>query len=318
MTTDGITPIPLADFRRKILALYEPPMRSAATHKKMRQVLDVLETLEGVYTTADLTTGMVGRFIASRPAAEHPNTTHGLVGYLRSACNQAAAEGWVRVSPFMVRKRWCRKVAPQGKRHHSREDIAKVLDLMSLDSQRKPGWAGWRAARVHAVTSLVAYTGLRKMEALTLWAGDVDLAGGFIRVVARQRLKTEGSEQPVPIPDALAPTLAAWLPRAAADVDKPWLFPNALGTGPWLGGSPAYRPLERLRRYGVRCGVTGFSFLSLRHSFATHAEYWGLSGLMVARILRHTNERTQLGYRHADLANLREVTRGISFEGPAS
>lgn len=59
----------------------------------------------------------------------------------------------------------------------------------------------------------------------------------------------------------------------------------------------------------------GFTFLSLRHSFATHAEHWGLSPAMIQRILRHTSVRTQIGYRHADAANLRAAGGRIGF-GP--
>ena len=59
--------------------------------------------------------------------------------------------------------------------------------------------------------------------------------------------------------------------------------------------------------------MPGVTFQLLRHSWATHAEsLWGLSEPLIQRMLRHTTERTQRHYRHADLDNLRRG-EGISF-----
>src|SRR5262249_48814096 len=72
--------------------------------------------------------------------------------------------------------------------------------------------------------------------------------------------------------------------------------------------------LDRVRRLGVRCGIEAMTLLSLRHSWATHAESaWGLSELQIQRVLRHTNTRTQKRYRHADLANLCVALGAVSF-----
>jgi integrase len=315
MSTADITPIPLPDFRERVLALYAPPQRAKGTFFKMRHVMNLLATLLGEgATTADLTTGTIARFIASRPPGQSRNTTLSLLMSLRAACNLAAAEGLVRVSPFAIRKQWLRPAPPRAKQHHSREAIARVLDLMRRDVGRKTGWARWRAWRLYALASTVAFTGLRKTEALRLKVEDIDLDARIILVVSRagSDLKTEASAAPVPIPDALAGVLAQWLPHAECE----WAFPNSSYSAPWTGGSPGYRPIDRMKRLGQRAGVQGFTFQSLRHSFATHAEFWGLSETMIQRILRHTNTRTQHRYRHADMANMRGTVSGIGF-GPA-
>jgi integrase len=85
----------------------------------------------------------------------------------------------------------------------------------------------------------------------------------------------------------------------------------------WKDGSPGTRPLDQMKGAGKRAGVAGFTFLSLRHSFATHAEgAWGLSPAQIQRCLRHTSLKTQWHYRHADLDNMRASAGGIDF-GPS-
>jgi integrase len=325
-------PIPWDQFTAELLELYAPPLRAKGTFNKMRQVLGLVAGL-GVTSTAELTPPLVARYVASRPPGESSWTTYSMVSALRAACNYAAAQGYCRVSPFALRKHWVRRSDPGRKRHHSREEIARVLALMKADVGRKGGWPQWRARRLHALASTVAYTGLRKKEALYLRVEDVDFEARMLLVRPRtgNRLKTERSAQPVPIPDALMPVLAGWLPHLTLPEGAPpanapmpdanprgvrdagWVFPNAYRTGPWVGGMVGYRPLDRMKHLGVRAGVEGFTFQSLRHSWATHAEFWGLSDVMIQRVLRHTNTRTQMHYRHADGDNLRAKVGGVGF-----
>jgi integrase len=331
----AVGPVPMARLREELTALYQPPLRAPATLLRLRQTFRLVAELGGVETTADLTPAMLARFIQARTATgEAATTTMSLLRNLRVICGYAADMGYVRVNPFALRKRWFRvpKAAAERK-HHAREDIARVLDLLRVEAGRKTGWPQWRARRLYALAALFAFTGLRRNEGLYLTVGDIDLAERIIEIRPRVggRLKTEASAQPVPIPEPLAPILADWLahrldtPGTAADVpdgcasrpvrrDCPWVFPGTTRKGPWVGGSPGDRPVDKLRAAGQRAGVEGLTFLSLRHSFATHAELWGLSETQIQRILRHTTTRTaREHYRHADNANLRAMVRGVSF-----
>jgi integrase len=329
-------PIAWAEFRNEVLALYAPPLRARETQRRMTRVLDAIGAL-GVETTAELTPALVARFIGARPRDEHPNTTHGLVSTLRAACNYAAGQRYCAASPFATRRKWVRTVTPKAPEHHSREEIARVLALAAADVGRKTGWAQWRARRLHALVATVAYTGLRKSEALHLRVEDLDLDAGMLLVVARagSELKTDAAAQPVPMPTALVEILRGWLPHLAIPedlhkeprpscrlgwdptrIDPGWVFPCCYRTGPWLGGSRGGKPLDRLKRLGKRAGLAApLTFQSLRHSWATHAEFWGLSDAQIQRVMRHTNTRTQWRYRHADKDNLREIVSGIGF-GP--
>ena len=323
------TAIPFDRFRDEILRLYDPPHRATATRRQVAQVLREIGGLE-VKTTADLTPALVARYVESRPPGQSPRTLHGMLRVLRALCNQAVITGYLRVSPFALRRvsQWVGRLGPPTeKKHYSRDEIRRALTLMAQDVSTTAGWSQWRARRLYALTATVAYTGLRGVsEAQFLHAADIHLKERFIGLTDRgrdggHRLKTDGSEQPVPIPDALVPILMDWLEHRLdrpADrpipVDCPWLFPNITGSSNWKGGCPGTKPLDRLQDVAKRAGVEGLTFLSLRHSWATHAEYHGYGPALIQRVLRHTTEQTAAKwYRHADLPNLIERCAGFDF-----
>ena len=326
-------PVPFARFRAELLKLYEPPLRARATYRRMKQTLDLVVTLVGPDgTTADLNPTLLARLIDSRAGQEHPRTTHTTLAYLRSACSYAKSQGYIRTTPWEFRRKWIKPGPIREGQHHSREDIRRVLDLLASEVQASEGWPRWRARRLLAVVSLFAYTGLRRDEGLRLHVEDIDLERRMIFLVERKgrHFKTEASAQPVPIADALAPLLADWLAhrldaetgrsirgRWTVAADCPFLFPNVSRTNTWQAGPTGHKPLDQLKAAGERAGVPGFTFLSLRHSFATHAEAWGLSPAMLQRVLRHTSLGTQKHYRHADIDNMRSAVDGIDF-GPSA
>jgi integrase len=308
------TPVSWPTFTAEVLALYAPPLRAKNTCRDMERTLDQVGELLGPSpTTAGLTPELVARFLTSRPPHQSQSTTYAQLARVRVLCNYASDRRYVAVSPFTLRKRWMPKPpTPDRKRHHSAEDIRRVIDRARLEAERKTGWARWRAWRTHAVICTAAYTGARKMEILRLKVEDIDLDRRVISLVARDGLgfKTPKSAQPIPMPAALAEVLASWLPQTHSE----WAFPATKRDRPWTSASPGYRPLDRLKRVAKRAGVEGFTFLSLRHSWATHAEsLWGLTEAQIQRVLRHTTPMTQRHYRHNDAANMRAATDGISF-----
>jgi integrase len=173
----------------------------------------------------------------------------------------------------------------------------------------------WEGGRLHALAAVAAYTGLRRDELLHLQCADVRPGAGVIDVVARRRLKTEGSAAPVPIPPELGAILEIWIPLAGSD----WLFPGVRKKSvPWTGGALGNRPCDHLRRAGEECGLAGLTFLSLRHTFATWARRrWGLSAIELQDCLRHSSPATQRHYLHADRAGLVESVRNVSYPGVA-
>lgn len=312
---DTIESIPIAEFIDRILELYRPPLRAKATYTRMRQVLGIVGAM-GVETTADLNTSFVARFVAARAAkGEHPNTTVSLLSSLRAACGLAADEGWIRRSPFARRRHWVQAVSRKPPTHHTRAELARVLDLARREIGEAGGWEQWRSRRLYALLATVAFTGVRKNEALHLRTEDVDLDRRLMMIVARtgHRLKTAASAAPVPLAAPLAAILADWMTHIAT---PGWLFPTMTNGRPWTGGVQGTKPLDQLQALGERAGVKGLGFLSLRHSWATLAQHWGFSALEIQRVLRHTNTRTQLHYLHPDADGLRGMADRIDFGPP--
>ena len=188
------SPIPFADFAAELLRLYEPPLRAKATCRGMRHMLAAVagEIGEGG-TTAGLTPDLVARIVAAR-AHLSPHSVKALLRYLKTACNYALQMGYLRSTPFAFRKVWVRAGEASVRKHHSRGEIARVLDLMARDVTRKEGWSQWRARRLHALAATVAYTGMRRMEATYLKVEDVLLDERMILIVSRpdNRLKPQG------------------------------------------------------------------------------------------------------------------------------
>lgn len=320
------TPVPFDHFKAEFLAQHRA-QSAPATLAKYEQLCRLLEGL-GVETTGQLTLDLVARFIASRPAAESPFTTRGLLMSLRSICYDAEARRYVQVSPFRLRKlsRLIRAPKPEGVRHQGRDEIRRVFDLMRRDTETKQGWPQWRARRLYALTATVALTGLRAREAQRLWVADLDLVNGIINLKPRTKsglLKTDASAQPVILPKALKPILTDWLrhrldarrgfdlPTAA---EIPWVFPGSTRTCAWVGGSSGVRPMDCLRAAATRAGVPRMTFQSLRRSFATAAEAAGIPQAMITRQCRHSSEETtKRWYQQRDLDSLRDAVEGFDY-----
>lgn len=195
-------------------------------------------------------------------------------------------------------------------RHHPARQIAELLAHLQACAR-----SGWKEHRLHALVSLVAYTGLRRDEALWLRLRDLHLAEGYIEVEPhhRRQLKTLESGQPVPVPPELRPILEAWLPEIPAH--RPWVVPGVRGDAPWHGGGPGRRPIDALKAAGRIVGIAEITWQSLRASWATHAEsLWGCTEEQIMRVLRHTTPDTsRRHYRQADLDNLRAIGARVSY-----
>jgi integrase len=150
-----------------------------------------------------------------------------------------------------------------------------------------------------------------RMRALLRW----------IRPNAGGKLTTSASEAPIPIPEALVAILTDW---NAHGMDAPygfpmpdsceWFLPTLGRRAAWTSGQPGGKAIDRLKATAKRAGVEGMTFLSLRHSVATHLEFHGLGAAGISRILRHTTTRTaEKHYRHAGLDNLRSMTAGFDY-----
>src|SRR6185437_4363852 len=195
--------------RRKILALYVPPIRARATYDTMARVLGHVERL-GARTAQQLTPELVAAYVERRSHEVCANTVIGELGYLKAACSWAVDEGYLARSPFRGKRKgpksWLRPAPRKRQPYHSIVDLSRVIAHLEAAA------VDWTGRRLHALAALVALTGLRRDEALYAWAEDVDLELRIVRVMGRKRLKTVESAAPVPICDDLAEVLERWLP----------------------------------------------------------------------------------------------------------
>lgn len=298
--------ISFARFSTEVEELYLSET-APATYRKMRQALREFARVDGLKRTSDMSDLAIVRW-KKLHVGRGSWTVRSLLISWRRACNLAIAKGYLKRSPFEARSLndWSALVAPGSVRFHSLAAIGRVLDHLGGLS---PG--SWEDARLEALASTIAWTGVRAGEAIHARVEDFDLVENVLIVSPRRKLKTRASAQPVPIPPGLAGLLSAWLPRSGSE----WAFPGSRRLAPWSGGGPGKKPLDRLKARASEAGVEGFTFQSLRHSWATHAEGpWHLSDPQIQRVLRHTTIRTSRDhYRHADLANLREIGARVSF-----
>jgi integrase len=323
MINDNVTPMDWAPFQAEFLLLYSPTIRAASTREAMERALRALTKL-GVASTTDLTMPLIARLIKAQPPKHSATTVRTLITRVSAVCRYAADAGYLRVSPFDLRKigRWIRpsKRLPRNERYLTREEVRRLMAALERDVAERQGVALYRARRLLALVATFLYTGMRRDEVLWLQVQDVDLADRVILIVdrAENRLKTEDSAQPVPIVDRLLPYLVEWLahkddaPRGMTRTSI-YLWPNWENDQPWVNGLTNRRPLGRLQAVARRAGIEGVTFQALRRTVATHMEE-SCSDAMITRILRHTSpETSRRSYRKRDLDNMHSAMDAFDY-----
>ena len=183
------------------------------------------------------------------------------------------------------------------------------------------GWPRWKSQRIYAMTATAAYAGLRASELFHLEVSDVDLAERIISVHPHvgHRLKTTRQRRPVPICDALAGILEAWLasrlePPTFPPADQvPWFWPGCRGRSPWTAGPADAKPLDVLSAAGDRAGIKGVTWQVLRRSLATALAGSGVPVATIARVLRHSERVSELFYQQTDRDTIRSAVAGLMF-----
>ena len=160
----------------------------------------------------------------------------------------------------------------------NREDVGRLLAVI-----REMG-DEWHRPELHPLFALLAYTGLRRGEALGLRWSDVDLDRRMITGAAQLRWPDEEQQAPgrTPVPAALVSTLRAY--RLAEPWQGELVFPNAAGAM----YSPNAKLEMVLRRALTRAKLTRIRVHDLRHLFASHFVMGGGDIFTLQRILGHS------------------------------
>jgi integrase len=248
----GITPIPLGEFRGKVLKMYRPPKMSQRAHNAIRHALDTLARTPGVRTTADLRPEIVPRFQAAWGGAK-TTTLRDAVLYLRRLCHLAIDMGHLAASPFPY------DPFPKVERNPDPEPRGKVLTPEEVDRLTEYARAradNWKGSRFYAFVSTLVFTDLFKSEALYLARPDCDLRLRTIRVSNGRR-----AGGVVEITDPLEAVLSWWLPLAG---DR-FVFPNSLKrTAAWTTNHYPYGANHEIRQAGEDLNIPNLTLYFTR------------------------------------------------------
>jgi tyrosine recombinase XerC len=236
------------------------------------------------------------RFLAELDAARYARRTIARrLAALRAFYRYLVTRGHAESSPAAL------LASPKVPRHlpdvASTDLIATLLDA--------PDTATPRGARDAAILELLYATGVRVSELSGLDLGDVDLAGGTVRVMGK------GSrERIVPMHPAAVRLLREYLTagrtRLQGGSSGRAFFLNRLGTRLTDGG--IRRMMEKhLAAMGASAQVTPHA---LRHSFATHLLENGADLRTVQELLGHVALSTTQIYTHVSTKHLRDVHKG--------
>ena len=193
-------------------------------------------------------------------------------------------------------------------REQSRERLVSADELACLGdalAAHKGYWAGPAAIR------LMALTGLRKSEALTLRWADIDTTNGWIRLPDS---KTGAKTVPLGAP-ALA--LLAELPRVEGN---PYVFPAARPRHAADAGNPGHF-VQVQTTWEAVCKAARLENLrlhDLRHGFASVGAIGGDSLFVLGKLLGHADAATTQRYAHLAADPLRAVADRISGQVAAA
>jgi integrase len=275
-------------FRDGLLRLYERK-ESNASYLKFRQVLREFEEACKPTSTADLTTREVRRYLDSLSC--NANSKRGYLDYVRTICRYAVDEGYLERMPSL--KRIAPKPVPM-----SRNPVLTWDEVSRLLESLRERARDWKGRRLHALTAVIAHTGVRRTEALCLRLEDLDAGARLLRIVPRERpLKTAKSTRVIAVPHELLEMLEPWLRETGCK----WMFPGVRRQGPWLNCDHRSRPLTQLQAAAAEAGLGRVTWHGLRHSFATIAlTEWRVPLWVVSASLGHGSITTTERYLHPD------------------
>ena len=172
-------------------------------------------------------------------------------------------------------------------------DIDQATSLMeSPDDEQK------YALRDRAILELLYSSGLRVSELTGLNIGELDLAGGMVRVTGKG-----GKERIVPVGSRALEALQKYLDERSDDKARGAIFLNT------RGGRINRRSVTRVVDAHV-IRIAAFKRISphtLRHTFATHMLEGGADLRAIQELLGHASLSTTQKYTHVSIDRLMEV-----------
>lgn len=185
---------------------------------------------------------------------------------------------------------------------------ARLPEVVSIDDAERlltqPFPEGPVGLRDSAVLEVLYGCGLRVSELTGLGLLDLDLEGGFVRVMGKG-----GKERLVPVAGAALKALSEYLehgrPYLRAKKTSTRQDPTAVFLNVRGGRLTRQAVFGIVRTYGERTGLQLHPH-TLRHSFATHMLQGGAELRALQEMLGHADISTTQVYTHVDRAHVRE------------
>lgn len=278
-------------FRDEVL----PTKRASTRGAYASQIDRFIVPLLGRRKVKEVTTADVTQF-HRKVSASGQTQANRVVRCLSSMFTSAIREGHVAANPCAgVRKH------PEHKRERylTADELGRLL--VACDQYHDEQAANY--------VRLVAFTGTRRMEALTARWDMFDL-DRMVWTMPSHHTKQNRTHVVPLTPSAVA--LLTAMRDAADQADDarsacPWLFPKRDLSGPRADVKHAWANL--IRAAGLES--QGVTLHTLRHTFASHVVQSGASLPMVGSLLGHTQAATTHRYAHLAVDPLRDVAAAI-------
>jgi integrase/recombinase XerD len=177
-------------------------------------------------------------------------------------------------------------------------EIAALLQTAATEAGASQGKQAFKAWRLHALVTLLAATGLRVSELVSLTHRQLSIEAEFLTVKGKG-----GRERMVPVSPEARRVLAAYLALLAArEVPSPWAFPSHGKSGALTRQHFALELKALAARAGLR--PDRISPHVLRHGFATRLLDHGADLRAVQQMLGHADISTTQVYTHVQASRL--------------
>mgnify|MGYP005849389189 CR=1 FL=1 len=275
------------------------PHTLAAYRRDIFEGLDflarVLKTSDTALEPSALDRKLLRQYVAHLNRRLVPSSVARKMAVWRSFLKFLRREGYIAHNPFEGIP------APKQPRRLPRvlryEQVERLVEAPGNDAL---------GLRDRALWETLYATGIRISELVGLDTGDVDLAGGYVKVLGKG-----GKERLVPLGRCAIEALQGYLRNgrpALLDPGQPAgdaLFLNNRG-----GRMSARGVRKRLAVYLAGMGLDGAaSPHTLRHSFATHLLDGGADLRVVQELLGHARLSTTQIYTHVSKGRMKEVYR---------
>ncbi len=183
--------------------------------------------------------------------------------------------------------------------YHPAEDVERILEQAERGFPKQPERTRYRD---YVLIVTLAYTGMRRSEAIKLRSGDVDLRQGVVVV----RDGKGGKDRAIPLHDVLTPLLAGLCAGQ----------PKRLGV---FRGISERRVNRMVSKIASACGVSGWHPHAFRHAFATRLVERGASLPEVQELLGHADLETTARYLAFAPSGLRRAVALLNYvdvDGP--